>query len=313
MTHALDRRALMTGAFGATAALALPAEAAQRRFFERIDRPIGLQLFALGEEAMNDLDGALKRVAKIGYRDIELGLKGRDPAAVRRSADAAGLQISSVHVVAEGPQSISSDPQQLADMLGAVGARQLVVPVFPIPSGFKMQPGDTAGTAGARLLKEGGVDMWKGLAQLLNERAAALKPHGIAVGYHNHSLEFKPVGSTTGWEILARETDPSLVHFEADIGWIVSAGLDPLAFFKRYSGRVRQAHVKDVKVGFKPSAALGTDPTEVGSGQIDWARVLPAAYAAGVRNFYVEQEPPFSMPRFDSVAKSYAYLSQLRA
>jgi sugar phosphate isomerase/epimerase len=40
-------------------------------------------------------------------------------------------------------------------------------------------------------------------------------------------------GKRTAWEILADETDPALVHFEADVGWIASAGVDPLAFFKR--------------------------------------------------------------------------------
>lgn len=316
MTFSLDRRSLLAGTFGAAASLALPASAraVARPFFERIGRPIGLQLYALGDAPRKDLEGTLKRVATIGYRDIEMpGLLGRSPADIRRAADAAGVGVSSVHTGLTGDLSIRNDPQQIADVLGALGAKQVVVPMFPFPAGFKPQPGEDFAAAITRMVTSSGVDMWKQLAQLLNERAAALKPHGIAVGYHNHSVEFMRFGSRTGWDLLARETDPALVHFEVDIGWVVSAGLDPVAFLKRHSGRVRQAHVKDVKRGFKPSTALRTDPTEVGSGGVDWARVLPAAYAAGVRNFYVEQEPPFTMDRMDAAAKSFAYLRQLRA
>lgn len=317
MTFSPDRRLLLAGTLGAAASLALPACAhgsSGKRFFERIGRPIGLQLYALGDAPQKDLEGTLKQVAAIGYRDIEMpGLLGRKPADIRRAADAAGVAISSVHAPPAGSFSIRSDAQQLADIFGTLGATQLVVPMFPMPPGLKLLPGEGFAEAITRSIKAAGEDMWKQLAQLLNERAAALKPHGIAVGYHNHSIEFMELGQRTGWEILAEETDPALIHFEADVGWLVSAGLDPVAFFRRYSGRVRQLHVKDVKPGFKPTTAMKTDPTEVGSGQVNWARVLPAAYAAGARHFYVEQEPPFAIPRMDAAAKSFAYLAQLRA
>jgi sugar phosphate isomerase/epimerase len=254
-------------------------------------------------------------VAAIGYRDIELpGLMDRAPADLRRAADGVGLAYSSVHLGLTGKGlNLGDAPQKVADVLGALGAKQVVVPMFPMPPTVKLQPGDSFGSAVTRGVKAAGEDMWKQLAEQLNQAAAGLKSHGVAVGYHNHSVEFLPIGERSGWEILAGETDPGLVHFEADIGWIVSAGLDPIAFFKRYSGRVRQVHVKDVAKGFIPAPGFATAPAEVGSGQIDWARVLPAAYAAGARHFYVEQEPPFAMPRMESVAKSYAYLAQLRA
>lgn len=315
MTFALDRRALLTGAFGAAASLALPAAAtARRRFFERIGRPIGVQLYALGEDAQKDLGGTLTQLAAIGYRDIELpGLMGRKPDEIRRLADAAGMEISSIHTGTAGAFSIRSDPQQVADTLGVLGAKQVVVPMFALPTGFKFQAGVSPAVQIANAIKGAGSDLWVQLAELLNERAALLKPHGIAVGYHNHSAEFAPVEKSSGWEILAARTDPGLVHFEVDIGWVASAGLDPAAFLRKYSGRCRQVHVKDVKRGFKPSTAMETAPAEVGSGSVDWAHVLPAAYAAGVRNFYFEQEPPFTMTRMEAAAKSYAYLSQLRA
>lgn len=318
MTLVLDRRFLLTGMMSAAGALALPGCATRMAgsplFFERHALPIGIQLYALGDDPQKDLDGTLARVAAIGFRDIEMpGLLGRDAAAVRAAADKAGLLISSVHVPVSGTMSLASDPQQLVDMAGTLGAKYLVVPMFPFPAGWKPEPGENIAAAISRGIRGAGADMWTRLAASLNEKAGILKSHGISLGYHNHSPEFMPVGKRTGWEILAEETDPALVHFEVDVGWIVSAGLDPVEFFRKYSGRVRQLHVKDVKKGFVPSTDLRTDPTEVGSGMIDWAKVLPAAYAAGARHFYYEQEPPFTMPRIEAAAKSYAYLAQLRA
>ena len=90
---------------------------------------------------------------------------------------------------------------------------------------------------------------------------------------------------------------------------IAAAGLNPVAEVKKLSGRVTKMHMKDLLATTKPNFTLTMDPTEVGYGVIDWKRLLPAAYKAGVRNFYVEQEAPFKFDRIEAIARSYAYLS----
>ncbi len=329
MPTLLDRRAML-GALTATAmtaALPSAADAARRRrFFQRIGRPMGLQLYTLGDEPKADLDATFARVAQLGYRDIELPeLYGRTPAQVRAAADRAGLAISSLHVQGEdmfkrGGLSLSSELAVLTDTLGPLGASQAVMPIMLFPEGLRFKSMETFGTDMLAALTAAGPDHWKRTAALLNDRAAALKPHGIAVGYHNHNLEFALVGpetaepgGDTGWTILARETDPALVHFEVDTGWVAAAGGDPVAFLQRHRGRVRQLHVKDLKPSTRTNFTIAMDPAEVGAGKLDWARILPAAYDAGVRHFYVEQEPPFAIPRMDAAARAAAYLAKLRA
>jgi len=44
---------------------------------------------------------------------------------------------------------------------------------------------------------------------------------------------------------------------------------------------------------------------------IDWKTLLPAAYAAGVRSFYYEQEPPFANARLESARISFDYLAKV--
>ncbi len=316
----LDRRMLLaslgTGAlFAATAGI---AAAPKRRFFDR-GRRIGLQLYTLGDEPQKDLDRVLARVAQIGYRDLELpGLYGKTGRELKSAAARAGVSFSSLHVPATAmggntAATLSGDLSKLVDELGALGVKQAVVPIVPIPADFRPRGANSFKEDLASALLALGADHWKRAAALLNEKAAALKPHGVALGYHNHNLEFAPLGQETGWSILTRETDPGLVHFEVDIGWVAAAGLDPIAFLEANRGRVRQMHVKDVRAETRANFALDMAPTEVGSGKLDWAKILPAAYRAGVRNFYVEQEPPFVLARMDAAAKSHAFLAQLRA
>lgn len=317
-----NRRSLLRIGLGLVAASVMPSlpgcaapGTGRKGFFASHSLPIGLQLYTLGDAVKDDLDGTLQRIANIGYRAIELaGVKGGEASRIRAAADKAGLSVTSVHVgagpaTAQGALSVQSDPAQLAAELAILGCRDIVVP-FPLLPPVTPAAGEDVVVALRRAFRSG-TDHWKRTATLLNERAAVLKREGLSLSYHNHDLEFLPVSGTRGWDILMADTDPQLVSFEIDIGWVVAGGLDPVAFLEGLSGRVRQLHVKDLNAPTEPKDVLKMDSTEVGSGIVDWKTVLPAAWRAGVRQYYVEQEPPFKLDRFDAVAKSYAYLSSL--
>jgi sugar phosphate isomerase/epimerase len=316
----IDRRSMMSGLVAATA-FATVAEARtlarKRPFFDRIGKPIGLQLYTLGDDVKVDVDATLARVAKIGFRDLELPQTyGVTPSALKAAADRAGVKFSAIHL-ADTPNipatalSFKSPVQRIVDDLGAMGISDAVLPIVPFPASFKLNAGEGFPAGIARNLAEAGVDHWKRTAVRLNERAGELKRAGIRLGYHNHNIEFAPIGGTTGWDVLRRETDPKLVFFEIDVGWIAAAGLDPVTFLNVHKGRVRWLHVKDLKASTKPNFALTMDPTEVGSGKMDWPRVLAAAERAGVDHYYLEQEAPFTMQRIDAAAKGYAFLAKV--
>jgi sugar phosphate isomerase/epimerase len=319
LTCNVNRRTLLAG-MTSLAFTSTPLAAKSRKtVFERLARPVGLQLYTLGDEPKLDLDGTLAKVAAIGYRDIELpqlyGLAAKD---VRSSADRHGLDLSCIHLAgaplgqADDALTLLSPAQRIVEDLGTLGITEAVMPIMLFPDSFMQAPGKNFQEKLAASLALSGVDIWQRTAALLNEKAAALKPHGISLGYHNHNVEFAPIGKTTGWDVLARETDKNLISFEVDVGWLAAAGVDPVSFFKRHAGRCQQMHVKDIQSATKANFALAMNPTQVGSGKLDWARILPAAQKAGVRHFYVEQEPPFTMPRIDAAAQSYKYLSSLK-
>lgn len=294
--------------------------AAAEPFFKQAGLPIGIQLYTLGPAAAVDLDATLKSLADIGYRTVELpGFLGKSPADIKAALDRARLSCPSVHIQPRGrggaDPTLDGDLGKLAAALHTLGAKAAVAPIcfFPDRLELKPQPGEDGGAMLRRLVSQMTADDWKLNAQFLNQKAEGLKKEGLKVGYHNHNFEFLPLGSTTGQEILLKETDPALVTFEIDVGWVAAAGHDPIALMAKHKGRFTMMHVKDIKPSTAPNFALKMDPTEVGSGAIDWKKLLPAARAAGVVNFFVEQEPPFTRPRIEAAKVSHDFLAGVTA
>lgn len=320
----LSRRSLIAASAASLTGLGVARAGQSQPFFARTDLPIGLQLYTLADQAKADLEGTLKAVAAIGFKTIELaGYAGRTPAQVRQAMDAVGLSTPSAHVQVQsqaGEASLDGDLSRLADEAHVLGVRMIVMPIFYAPERFDLKP--KAGEAFGQVLgRVGGAmtaDDWKFNADFLNAKGAVLKKSGLKLAYHNHNAEFSPLaggkpGARNGYEILLANTDPAIVGFEMDAGWVAAAGQDPFALLKAHPGRFVAMHVKDIKATTKPNFVFQQDPTEVGSGKIDWPRLLPAAHAAGVRDFFVEQEPPFAHSRLESVGISFDYLSKLRA
>jgi sugar phosphate isomerase/epimerase len=312
----LSRRNLLSAGAAAAIGAGLPAgpSRAATPFFQRTGLPIGLQLYTLGPEVAANLDGALAAVAAIGFRAVQpSSYFGRTPAELRAAIDRAGLMCRSVHIQ---PPRLDDDLNRMAADIRTLGATEaaLSVPAIPARLGSAPAPGENGGAFLRRVTAQLTADDWKMNADLLNAKGAVLKKAGVALGYHNHNFEFAPLaGGATGFEVLLCSTDPALVSFELDVGWAAAAGVDPLALLARHKGRFSLMHVKDLRASTRPNYALQMDPTEVGAGTVDWARVLPAGYAAGVRGFYVEQEPPFALPRLESAKISHDYLARLAA
>lgn len=312
---ALSRRRVLQAfaATGVTTSLAgcqaLPTQ--PQTFFARNNLPIGIQLYTLGDLPRNDLDGTMKKLSGIGYKTVELaGYLGKTPQQLRASFDAAGLKCTSAHIgLAKGtPEEpkLFDDLGRVAADMRVVGAAQVIAPALARPDDIKAAGyGDLAAAMTA--------DHWKRQAAQLNDIGKKFKAEGIVFGYHNHNMEFYPVAGSTGLEIMIANTDPQYVTFELDVGWVAAGGADPTAFFNKHSGRFVAMHIKDVKASTVTNYGVKMDPTEVGSGKLDWKAIMPAAYKAGVRKCFVEQEPPFASGRLEAAQICYTYLSALKA
>jgi sugar phosphate isomerase/epimerase len=134
---------------------------------------------------------------------------------------------------------------------------------------------------------------------------------GFRFAFHNHDAEFKPLGSTTAQDIFIEETDPKLVDFELDLYFVTKVGISTADYLKKYPGRFKLVHMKDISksapTGFEELPDSSIVP--LGEGKIDWPKTLAAAADTGVTHFYVEDE---SETAPEGIKKSAQYLKTVK-
>jgi sugar phosphate isomerase/epimerase len=263
---------------------------------------IGLQLYTVRKQIGNDPDGVLGKVAGIGYNSVELfgygdgkffGATGPTPAQIHDLLKKYHLKSPSGHYMMMN-YFMKDDMNDLKDNIAAaatVGHSYLVIPFLT----------DNMRTS---------LDDYKKLAAKFNTAATEAKKSGLKLAYHNHDFEFKDWGGgQTGFDVLLKETDPSLVFFEMDIYWVTRAGHDPIQLINDNPGRIKMWHLKDMTQKEAPSYDVGGQQyyAEVGSGIVDFKSIFRNKAKSGMKYFYVEQDET-SEPVFDAIAKSYNYV-----
>jgi sugar phosphate isomerase/epimerase len=289
----INRRIFMqqAGAF-ASAALALPVSQPRRRY------KLGLQLFTLRAAMARDVEDTLKRVAAMGYQEVET--YGFDPEGIRYYGLAGktfaqrlrdhNLTTPSGHYDLNRFGSASVDDLKRYVDRCVEGAHALGQQYITWP-----------------LLDEGSrtIEKFKAAAERLNIAGGQIKKAGLQLAYHNHDFEFVEQNGQIGYDIILKETDPALVKLQMDLYWIARGSkLTPNYWFKRYPGRFVMWHVKDMHKNKR-------DYTEVRNGTIDFTRIWPDASLAGMKHFFVEQGGNFTHDPFRSVADSAEYVKRV--
>jgi sugar phosphate isomerase/epimerase len=281
---------------------------------------IGLQLYTVGKEMDADPFGTLKRVAAVGYQTVELSPIGKVPLSdLKKGLDDVGLKNPSGHYLLP---DLMTKLDQNVDAAKQLGQEYMIVtvPWVADPSRVKTNAGGDQTAFFLAVLQSLTIDDWKWNAEQFNKVGEQVKKGGLQLGYHNHNFEFKRYGSTTGYDEFIRLTDPALVKLELDCGWTTVAGHDPIAYLSKYPDRHRLLHIKEFHKGFTPTTSLmehgpnAPVPTELGRGGIDYRKILAAASKGQIRNWFVEQEPPFTeMSALDAIKVDYEYLKNLQA
>jgi sugar phosphate isomerase/epimerase len=319
MNHFTRRHFLAAGsATGAAFAVAQSMPSllkAQTSQAQPAGRALGIQLYTVAADLNTDPHGTLASLSKIGYREVEsAGFAKLSAADFRKALDDAGLHCPSSHL-----HFTEADPGPLFDDAHAVGAHYAVSSVLiakaPVPAGAPSTPN---GQNLAQSLANLTLDDFKRTADLANSIGAKAKQAGLQYAYHNHNFEFKDQGNgQTGYDLLLSQTDPDLVKFELDCGWMVASGHNPVEYFSKYPNRYRMIHVKDFLPSDKPTTSLtGPDRpkgTELGRGHIDYAPIFAAASKAGVEYYFSEQEPPIAgMTALEAAKVNFDYMRALK-
>ena len=109
------------------------------------------------------------------------------------------------------------------------------------------------------------------------------------------------------------ETKPEFVNYEMDVFWVVHGGQDPVSMFEKYGKRFALVHLKDMKKGTPTGLLTGstdvTNDVTIGTGLIDYRRILPAAQKAGVKWYFIEDESPTSEQQ---IPQSMKYLKLVK-
>jgi sugar phosphate isomerase/epimerase len=293
------RRFLQQGAVAAATCMATASPLTM--WANPLGLPIGIQLYTVAADLQKDVHGTLKKLRAIGYEEVEsAGFAGLTAKQFRSALDDAGLRCHSAHLSMD-----SSDLQQVFDDANALGAHFAVSSALVASNTSSGKPSLTT------------VDDYQRMAERLNEIGRKAKTSGLQYAYHNHNFEFKTLDSgKVGYDVLLKETDPGLVAFELDCGWIVAAGHSPLQYFRDYPARFKMLHIKDFVSGSAISTSLAQNlrpqGTELGRGHIDYKPIFSGAAKAGIKFYYVEQEPPFlDMSALQAATVDYQYLHSL--
>lgn len=242
---------------------------------------IGVQLYTLREQMEADFEGTLRRVAALGYKEVETaGLFGRDPEDVRALLDELGLSVPAAHVHSA---AFIADPDAAIAQAAALGAEYVILAWLPP-------------------VERESLVQWEEWAAWMNDVGARAKAAGLTFAYHNHAFEFEPIDGVVPYDIILERTDPDLVSFELDFYWAALAGVDIPALVAAHPGRFVLSHVKDLEFDDQSIA-------NVGQGDLDFATLIAASEEAGMTYFIVEHDNPTDA--FGSIEQGLRYLQDL--
>ena len=274
----------------------------RRTFANPLGKPIGIQLYTVNGPMQDDAAGTLAKLSQIGFREVESAGFGKLSASqFRKLLDDAGLACPSAHLSFQ----LDKLDAAFADA-HALGATYAVSSMLD-----SLLPGTKSTAANGKRAMS--LDEARRTAEICNRIGDGAERAGLQYVYHNHDLEFADQGGgAVAYDVLLRETDPKLVKFEIDCGWMVFAGHDPVGYFKQYPNRFPLIHVKDfLAPAAKPTAAekVTMQGAELGRGVVDYKPIFAAAKAAGLKHYFAEQEGPFSrMTQLQAAQVAYDYL-----
>jgi sugar phosphate isomerase/epimerase len=246
---------------------------------------VGIQLYSLRDDARRDLERTLADIAATGYKDVELlgsmSNFGMPPARLRVVLDKNGLRAPSTHV---SGNALADLDRQLDDAV-TLGHQYLIVASLPI--------------TGPRT-----VDDYRRWADRINDAGKRARERDVWIGFHNHANDLTPIGGVVPYDVLVERTDPAIVRMQLDTGNLAMAGRDPHEYMERFGSRYWSFHIKDVP-------RLGaTHDAELGTGAIDFTRLLASIDRIDEKHLFVEQETYPGTP-LESIRRDYEYISTL--
>lgn len=296
--NSMSRRRFVVSAAAAVAASAMPlASRGANPSSSAKKYKMGLQLFTINSIIGRDVAGVIGRVAGIGYEDCET--YGYDP----DKGTYYGLPATTFKQILTDNQLITTsghydfakyfdksddDMRRFVDQCikGALALDQKYI-TWPW-----LDPSSRT------------IEKFKQLTSKLNRIGEQVTKAGLGFAYHNHDFEFIEHNGEIGYDIILKQTDPTLVKLQLDLYWVMhSSKRSPAELINLQPGRYVMWHIKDMD-------KVSRDYSELGNGSIDYTKILPEASRAGLQYYYLEQGGNFAINPMDSITKSAAFFKK---
>lgn len=252
---------------------------------------LGCQTITWDPDRVEKRDHTIREVAAAGYDGIEIGARFLDldeAAEVRDVLDENGVRLVALHV-GWNPFLGSDDRGELQRVVAFAGVTHTP---FVVMSGCGDKQRLVADAAG------------------VNQAGRLCKDHGVTLCYHNHWWEIEDDAAVLAE--IERRTDPELVAFCPDIGWVRKTTPNVEEALRVIRPRIRMAHFKDYATD-DPSER--EDETEFGEGILDFPSGLAFLRALEPSEIWVVAEQWRSsvnhLPPEESVQANYRYLRGL--
>ena len=250
-----------------------------------------VELYSVKDELEKDLMYTLTRVKNMGYEAVEFFGEFKHTAKeIKMSLEKSGLKCCGWHT----PWSYVQDDKfyETVSYFKEIGNKYVIIPGLP-----------------KDLTKS--KEAWLKIASEFNHLAKKLEEHGMMIGYHNHTSEFRDLEGEQPFYILFSNTDASVV-VQVDNGHVLCGGGDVMEAISKYPNRAKTVHLKPYKLGHK-EPKLGY-MTMIGEDDVPWSEFMKWCADKGSTEWYiVEYESEELYAPFDGVERCIQELKKMES
>lgn len=292
--HTIDRRTFTKKSSLLLAAVVMPSCAMPKT---KARYKMGLQLFSIRDAMAKDALQTLKKVASLGYEDVETYgydtaknmYYGYDAKEFKSILDDLNLSATSGHYNFSDYFMRSKEERKRFVDQCIIGAKALDKKYITWPW---LAP------------EYRNLESFKKLPEQLNRIGEQVTAAGLGFAYHNHDFEFTDYNGEFGYDIILKNTDASLVKLQMDMYWIKHASkLTPGQWITQNPGRYVMWHIKDMDKQTR-------DYTELGNGSIDYVEMLSKIDTDVLEYYYLEQGGNYASNSMQSITDSAAYFKK---